>query len=557
MAFHTPGGGEIQLVQYRKVLEKCGVSVQLFNQWEPCFLKSDIVHFFSCMTGSVHFCAFVKKIGLPLIVSPNLWITEETKRNYPYDEIRTIFVLADKVIGNSEMECNLLAKVFNVPREKFVTVYNGFESSFLIPVDGAIFRSTFGIKGPFILNVANLEKRKNQLNLIKAIKDFPDLTLVLVGHIRDSEYAQCCIKEGGEQVRYIGALPHGSDLLRSALASCSIFALPSTLETPGLAALEAFACGLPTLITSDGSAREYFGEAVVYVDHQEVQSIKNGIETLIARPKSFLQTVVAAANFNWHKVVSQLKNIYSDYQADGLNHFEINGFHAIEVDTDIPFAWSRASASFECRSGSIQWMWRSEGEVLVNISIDGKLSYKECRVMTSWSTFRIVIPVEAARALHDIKVECLDSLGNPLASANGVALREMDFCEASDSRFNQLVGLDTWLRNSEGFHHIELATDRCLVWTRYAASVYTCAGRISFLWRSSGNAFVDLWLDEVLWMKGINVGESWSQFQFDIPPFVDLDKRKIKIVIVNNLSVTAPQSRELGIAFSDVICRIL
>ena len=130
MAFHTPGGGEVQLMQYKKYLPKESINVELLDSWDPRFFDFNLVHFFSCMSGSLHFCAFIKSIGLPLLVSPNLWITEENKGRYPIDEIRSQFILADRVICNSNMECELLAKVFNIPREHFSTVYNGVNESF-------------------------------------------------------------------------------------------------------------------------------------------------------------------------------------------------------------------------------------------------------------------------------------------------------------------------------------------------------------------------------------------------------------------------------------------
>ena len=47
MAFHTPGGGEIQLLAYHKHLPAHRVEVTLFDPWNPRFLEHDVVHFFS------------------------------------------------------------------------------------------------------------------------------------------------------------------------------------------------------------------------------------------------------------------------------------------------------------------------------------------------------------------------------------------------------------------------------------------------------------------------------------------------------------------------------
>jgi glycosyltransferase involved in cell wall biosynthesis len=265
MAFHTPGGGEVQLLAYERHLPTHGVEVTRFDPWNPRFLDHDVVHFFSCMGGSSAFCAFVKQLELPLVVSSSLWITEETKQLYPFEEIRFQLGLADRVISNSDIECETLARVLDLPREKFVTVYNGIEDSFYQPGDAQLFRDQFDIRGSFILNVGNIEPRKNQILLAKAMKSLPDRKLVLIGHARDPGYLERVLDEGGEQIVYLGPIEHESPLLRGAYRACDVFALPSTLETPGLAALEAAAQGCRLVLTSEGSCWEYFGDYADYV----------------------------------------------------------------------------------------------------------------------------------------------------------------------------------------------------------------------------------------------------------------------------------------------------
>ncbi|WP_310630237.1 glycosyltransferase [Paraburkholderia sp.] len=312
MAFHTPGGGEIQLLAYKKHLPSHGVDVTLFNPWEPRFKEHDVVHFFSCVGGSVHFCNFVKQLGLPLVVSSSLWVTEETRHLYPIGEIAHQFSLADRVIANSDIECETLASVLGLPREKFVTVYNGVEEAFYSPVSASLFRDHFDIRYPFVLNVGNIEPRKNQLALIRAMKAMPERKLVLIGHQRDPDYARACFEEGGEQVQYLGSLPHESPLLRSAYAAADAFCLPSTLETPGLAALEAHAAGCPAAVTSVGSTREYFGDAVAYLDPSNVDSITEAVRRATqSTPNSSTATRSAQTHqFQWQSVLSQLVTTY-------------------------------------------------------------------------------------------------------------------------------------------------------------------------------------------------------------------------------------------------------
>jgi glycosyltransferase involved in cell wall biosynthesis len=311
MAFHTPGGGEIQLLAYRDHLPLHGVEVTLFDLWNPRFLEHDLVHFFSCLGGSYHYCAFVKQLGLPLVVSSSLWITEETMHLYPVGEIRRQFSLADRVVANSDIECETLSRVLDIPRDRFVTVYNGVDDLFFEPCSPDIFRDHFHIEEQFILNVGNIEPRKNQLLLIEAMREFPDLKLVLMGHVRDPLYGDECLRAGREQVLYVGPVPHDSPLLRSAYAACDAFALPSTLETPGLAALEAAALGCRIVVTEEGSAAEYFGTSAWYVNPLSVESVGEGLKAAVTAAEGKQTGTFAAENYRWSVVTGKLGEVYA------------------------------------------------------------------------------------------------------------------------------------------------------------------------------------------------------------------------------------------------------
>jgi glycosyltransferase involved in cell wall biosynthesis len=307
MAFCPPGGGEIQLLAYEKCLSKKGIQVELFNQWKPQINDCDIVHFFSCVGGSIHFCNFIKKQNIPLIISASLWISEETKHLYPFEEIKGQLMLADKIIANSDLECEALSSIFNLPREKFITILNGVNPIYYEKVESNLFRSTFKIYEKFVLNVGNIEPRKNQLRLILALKENKNLKLVLIGHIRDRDYFNKCIEVGGGQVIYIGNLPNDSELLRSAYVASELFCLPSTLETPGLAALEAFVLDVPIVITSEGSTKEYFHDDVEYIDPYDVESMSFTISRVLNNEKKISKSKF---NYDWMNVTSPLSNLY-------------------------------------------------------------------------------------------------------------------------------------------------------------------------------------------------------------------------------------------------------
>lgn len=315
MAFHTPGGGEIQLMAYKKQLELLGHQVDLFNPWKPDFENYDLVHYFSVVGGSIHICNFIKSLKIPLVISSSLWITDETKHLYPLEEIKGQLSLADVIIGNSNIECDNMSNVLNIPRNRFKTVYNGVDDTFYDKVNPNIFREYFNLHDKFVLNIGNIEPRKNQLNLVKAMKSFPNIKLVLIGHIRDGDYANQVMAEGGKQVQYLGYLENDDQLLRSAFNACEVFCLPSTLETPGLAALEALACNSKVIVTSVGATYEYFRDSVLYCQPMSVNSIVDAIEASLKNNKSSINT----SNFLWGNVVSKLSNVYKSTMSKDID----------------------------------------------------------------------------------------------------------------------------------------------------------------------------------------------------------------------------------------------
>ena len=315
MAFHTPGGGEIQLMAYYKYLNMGDTKINLMDSWGPKFGEQNIVHYFSCMGGSIHLCRFIKELGIPLVISSSLWITPSTKNLYPADEIRMQLELADRIVTNSQLESNAISETLGIEIDRFYTVYNGLDPAFLCRPSPEIFKEAQRISSPFILCVGNIEPRKNQVSLAKAMQKFRDHRLVLIGHVRDSEYLDQTLGAGlPGQVVYVGPLPHDSVALRSAYQACDAFCLPSTLETPGLAALEAAAQGRPLAVTEVGSTREYFGEAVAYLQPDEPDSIAEAIREALQQTSSQKEHLARlGASFTWPQVVKRLQALYDQF----------------------------------------------------------------------------------------------------------------------------------------------------------------------------------------------------------------------------------------------------
>jgi glycosyltransferase involved in cell wall biosynthesis len=309
-AFDCPGGGERQLMAWKAHLEKQDHTVTLYDPWKPIPNQTKIFHFFSVMAGSYQLCDYMKNKGLKLVISPNLWVTPETKWEYPHDEIQRILSITDMVIANSQLEADTLGEVYGLPPERFHVAYNGVEESFLETANQTAFREQFKLgKRKFLLNIANVEPRKNQLNFLKALKHHPDLSLVVIGNARIQSYLEECQKLGGEQFIFVGSLDYGSEMIRSAIAGAEGFVMPSTLETPSIAALEAAASGTKILITNVGSTTEYFSDHAIYIDPNIQETMVEGIAALLANTTNCMHQVIQD-KFTWIHSTNQLVQAY-------------------------------------------------------------------------------------------------------------------------------------------------------------------------------------------------------------------------------------------------------
>jgi glycosyltransferase involved in cell wall biosynthesis len=309
-AFDCPGGGEIQLLKYEEQLSKLGVRVLRYNMWNPRpqFDAADIVHFFSVQGGSWRLPIYARDVHhIPVIISPIIWLDKPEK--YALNEINHFLRIADHILPNSRKECAQLSNFFNISYDRFTPIVNGVDKIFFELENPFLFKKTFNLSAPFVLCMGNIEARKNQLLLIAALAG-TGLHLVLAGQEREMEYAEKCRAQADATVHFVGELEHGSSLQRSAYAAAELLCLPSTLETPGLAALEAAATGCRLALTREGCTEEYFGTFATYCDPENVESIRLAIQIAMAKPRSATLPNFIRENYTWTRAAEQIISVY-------------------------------------------------------------------------------------------------------------------------------------------------------------------------------------------------------------------------------------------------------
>ncbi|MGL6058136.1 MAG: glycosyltransferase [Culicoidibacterales bacterium] len=103
----------------------------------------------------------------------------------------------------------------------------------------------------YLLEVARIEPAKNQLNVIKALLDFPEIPIVFAGAIKDKKYYEKVKKQADKRgnVHFLGRVEH--DQMHSVYSKAKVHILPSYRESPGLSSLEALYYGCNIVVSSD------------------------------------------------------------------------------------------------------------------------------------------------------------------------------------------------------------------------------------------------------------------------------------------------------------------
>ncbi|MDD5085532.1 MAG: glycosyltransferase [Candidatus Omnitrophica bacterium] len=325
-AFQEKVGVEVQLLKTKEYLEKRGVKVHLFNQWQDDIKDFDIFHTF----GSVKYCLDLVRYahyqGVKTVLSTICWYdlrsawrtySDPGRRTFTfmrhlcktllpfYPSMRhQLMSFSDILFPNSEMEALQLRRYFGMSEEKIFVVPNGADIS-LADARASVFQSTYPWRN-FILFVGRFEPRKNQLSFIRAMQDFT-YPIVFIGDPVTSyqNYYEQCKHEATREMHFLGSLPHNSELLASAFAACDTFVLPSWFETPGLAALEAAMAGAKVVITDGGSTKEYFRDYVSYVRPNDPDGIRKTVIQVFESEKNGELQQHIRKNFSWEIVADR------------------------------------------------------------------------------------------------------------------------------------------------------------------------------------------------------------------------------------------------------------
>lgn len=201
-------------------------------------------------------------------------IREETK----------IYRAAELVVATTSQQRELLvADEYAVAENKIVEIPPGYDDTRFFPVSPTtryLLKGDLGLKGRIVLALGRIARNKGYDLLIQAmppvLERFPDACLVLAIGAPDpssdelrmlQEFRSLAESLGiGERVHFHDFIP--GERLADYYRAADVFALSSRYEPFGMTAIEAMACGTPTVITTEGGLWQYiqWGLEAIYAN---------------------------------------------------------------------------------------------------------------------------------------------------------------------------------------------------------------------------------------------------------------------------------------------------
>jgi len=286
--------------------------------------KIDIIHAFNQFTG-LTMKKFAKIKSIPFVYSvSNHWLLEpKTVHKIMFAGDIDIIRSADRVIVLTEICKSKLVKYYGVDPDKISVIPEGIDTSLARDYDYPS-QHEEGI----ILNVGKIGRRKNQLFLVKVLKNLVqregkrDVKLILVGPISDYDYLSSLksyiLRHGLRRNVIITGEVSLSRLLYF-YKRATIFEFPSLLETQGDVVFEAASFGIPVVASKLEYALswpEELRENIILVDPYDEKKWLNITILLLEdkklRVKLSSKLKECAAKFDWSIIAGKIASVYRE-----------------------------------------------------------------------------------------------------------------------------------------------------------------------------------------------------------------------------------------------------
>lgn len=286
-----------------------------------------------------------QRLGLPHVHTPHslgVWKRDEmgqepdAEATYRFEErIQKEFLVyrsADRVVATTPRQSAALGERYEVPAHRLVMLPAGVDVGQYHPVtarETRTLRNRLGMRAHDVYTVGRAAHNKGYDLLIKSLpvlrQAVPDARLVLATGA-DAPADRRRMRRWQQLARELGVADHidwrghiADEAMGDHYRAAGVFAMPSRYEPFGMTAIEAMACGAPTVVTVHGGLKDLFdfGAHALYADPQ----LPNELGTMVSLPLRYprLRERLAAdgaqwvnRTFGWERIAQRTAELFED-----------------------------------------------------------------------------------------------------------------------------------------------------------------------------------------------------------------------------------------------------
>jgi len=235
-------------------------------------------------------------------------------------------LVSKRIISISNSTKDDIVRHYPFARNKIAVTLPGYDAARFnteIPIsDVRRVKNKYSIVDDYILYLGTLKPSKNIEGLIEAFARLrtlgSGLQLVIAGK---KGWLYESIFKKAEKLGLRDTIVFTGFVLEkdkpALIKGAKVFVLPSFWEGFGLDSLCAMAAGIPVVVSNTGSLPEVVGNAGIFIDPYNVESIAEGLkEILSANPKKYNRIVAAgllqAKEFSWEKTAKKTLEVITD-----------------------------------------------------------------------------------------------------------------------------------------------------------------------------------------------------------------------------------------------------
>lgn len=268
----------------------------------------------------------LKKCGIPSVVTVHDLIFLHFPQYYKFIDrkiyefkVRYACTNASRIIAISDQTKRDLISFFKIPEDRIDVVYQNCDPVYHTlssTQEKERVKSLYKLPSEYLLNVGTIEKRKNLLLIVKALKSVPEnVHLVVVG--KQTDYAREVkqyIKANKLQsrVHFLSKVPLTD--LPAIYQQSKIFIYPSEYEGFGIPVIEALHSQVPVIAATGSCLEEAGGPESCYVHPKDEVQMAYCINSILSNQEKQNEMISAGIEyvkkFADARIATELMNVY-------------------------------------------------------------------------------------------------------------------------------------------------------------------------------------------------------------------------------------------------------